>query len=163
MLSWFMTHEIAVWRLDGNQSTRISPSRIDLEATLESLIENDPDILDEPLLLIGKQVQTSNNTFIDLLGIDVDGVIHVLELKRDATPRRVVAQALESVSWVRTQTIDEIRWIHSRYRPGTALDTAFEDRFGIPPPEDFGIDQRITVVAASIDGDGPDHGVLKRL
>jgi RecB family endonuclease NucS len=35
-----------------------------------------------------------------VLGLDSEGVLHILELKRDRTPRDVVAQALDYASWV---------------------------------------------------------------
>ena len=41
-------------------------------------------------------------SYIDLLAIDADGNLHVLELKRDKTPRDVVAQVLDYGSWVTT-------------------------------------------------------------
>jgi hypothetical protein len=34
-----------------------------------------------------------------VLGVDVEGRIHVIELKRDRTPREVVAQILDYGSW----------------------------------------------------------------
>jgi RecB family endonuclease NucS len=49
----------------------------------------------EPLLIIGRQVATSSGKVIDLLAADADGVLHVLELKKDKTPREVVAQVLD--------------------------------------------------------------------
>ncbi|HEY3406632.1 MAG TPA: hypothetical protein VGK53_00510 [Propionicimonas sp.] len=60
-----------------------------------------PTILGERLLAIGRQVHTPYGKIIDLLAIDADGNLHVLELKRDMTPRDVVAQALDYGSWVR--------------------------------------------------------------
>jgi RecB family endonuclease NucS len=72
-----------------------------LESRLEQLIEADTTILGEPVLLIGRQVPTAHGKFIDLLGVSGDGVLQVLELKRDRTPREVVAQAfgLRVVDW----------------------------------------------------------------
>ena len=64
-----MSREIGLWRVDGSPE-RIAPSKLDLEATLENLIESDPEVLGEPLLLIGRQVPTGHGKFIDLLAVD---------------------------------------------------------------------------------------------
>ena len=42
-------------------------------------------ILGEPLLLVGHQVPTSYGKVIDLMGVDADGVLHVLELEKHSS------------------------------------------------------------------------------
>jgi RecB family endonuclease NucS len=88
-----MPLEIGLWRVD-DKPAMLATSSIRLEARLEELIESDVTILGEPLLLVGRQVPTSYGKVIDLMGVDADGVLHALELKRDRTPREVVAQIL---------------------------------------------------------------------
>src|SRR6266704_1052548 len=61
------------------------PGGMPTETRLEELIEAEPTILGEPLLIIGRQVATSFGKIIDLLAVDADGVLHVLELKKDKT------------------------------------------------------------------------------
>lgn len=95
-----MSLELGVWRVDGTGPIRLAASQLALEADLERFIESDPTILGEQLMLIGRQVPTAYGKFIDLLAIDADGDLHVLELKRDRTPREVVAQVLDYGSWV---------------------------------------------------------------
>ena len=145
-----MTSETALWRID-NGVQRVQPSQIPTEEALESLIETNPGILGEPLLFIGRQVQTEHGKIIDLLGLDGDGGIHVLELKRDRTPRDVVAQALDYGSWIQTLDADDIRSIFERYRPGVALEAAFSERFGVALPETINDEHRLLIVAAELD------------
>src|SRR5665811_123087 len=95
-----MALEVGLWRADGSSLTRLSPSGIALESQLEDYIEADHTLLGERLLLIGRQVPTAHGGFIDLLAVDGDGVVRVIELKRDKTPRNVVAQILDYGSWV---------------------------------------------------------------
>ena len=95
-----MPVEMCLWLID-DEPVRLVPSGVPTEKRLEELIEADPRILGEPLLIIGRQVPTAFGKFIDLLAVDAHGVLHVLELKRDKTPREVVAQALDYGSWVR--------------------------------------------------------------
>ena len=67
------------------------------ESVLEAWLESNPDKIleDGRILIIGRQVRTDLGGFIDLLGVDREGNVVVVELKRDRTPRDVVAQALE--------------------------------------------------------------------
>jgi RecB family endonuclease NucS len=47
-------------------------------------------------------VRTAFDTLVDLLAIDANGTVIIIELKRDKTPRDVVAQAIGYASWVVT-------------------------------------------------------------
>jgi RecB family endonuclease NucS len=51
-------------------------------------------------MLIGRQEDTGLGGRIDLLAIAPDGSPILIELKRDRTPREVVAQAIDYASWV---------------------------------------------------------------
>ena len=51
-------------------------------------------------MVIGRQVPTEFGGRIDLLAIDSAGALTILELKRDRTPREVVAQLIDYASWV---------------------------------------------------------------
>jgi hypothetical protein len=65
------------------------------EERLEKIIQARLDILGlDDLFQIGRQVITDFGKRIDLLAIDGRGDLYVIELKRDRTPREVVAQAL---------------------------------------------------------------------
>jgi RecB family endonuclease NucS len=49
-------------------------------------------------MLIGRQQDTGFGGRIDLLAIAPDGALVLIEIKRDRTPREVVAQALDYAS-----------------------------------------------------------------
>ncbi|WP_226081027.1 PDDEXK family nuclease [Mycetocola spongiae] len=142
---------MGLWRADGERLTRIIPTSVGLEAQLEGYIESDPSMLGETLLIIGRQVATAFGGFIDLLAIDESATVHVIELKRDRTPRDVTAQALDYGSWVSTLGRADIDTIFAAYRPGVALEEAFEERFGGILPEEVNATQVFTIVAASVD------------
>ncbi|MBF4574510.1 DUF91 domain-containing protein [Herbiconiux sp. VKM Ac-1786] len=143
--------EMGLWRADGDALTRIVPTAVGLEAQLESYIESDPAILGESMLVIGRQVPTAHGGYIDLLAIDETAAVHVIELKRDKTPRDVTAQALDYGSWVATLGRAEILGIFANYQPGVALEEAFDTQFGGILPEDVNATQVLTIVAASVD------------
>src|SRR5215213_2385085 len=78
---------------------QLSPLTPNLEARLEDWIERDCSIIGTGLLIIGRQVITSFGTFIDLLGMDGEGNLVIIELKREQTLRETVAQSLEYAAW----------------------------------------------------------------
>ena len=89
---------MAIFKLqkDGNDISNAelieaSKTNIDLELHLESWLEKSPwAIAQEPLIWIGRQTTAScddTTIFPDLLGIDKDGNIVVVELKRGRTER----------------------------------------------------------------------------
>lgn len=142
---------MGLWRADGDRLSRIVPTPIGLESHLEAYIESDPSMLGESLLVIGRQVPTAFGGFIDLLALDETAAIHVIELKRDKTPRDVTAQALDYGSWVAGLGRTEINAIFAAYSPGTALEEAFAECFNETLPDDVNSTQTFTIVAASVD------------
>ena len=84
---------------------------------------------DGPLLIVGRQVPTGLGRSIDLLGIDREGHVVVVELKRDRTPRDVVAQALEYAAFAARLDVDELESIFDEYpRDSPELNLAFSHR-----------------------------------
>jgi hypothetical protein len=110
------------------------------EATLEQYLEKDPSLLGERLLVIGRQVKTPHGKFIDLLAMDGEGNLHVLELKRDKTPRDVVAQVLDYGSWVSTLDRDSIIDLANDHRGDVEFEAAFEGVFGTSAPDELNLD-----------------------
>ncbi|MEV0170237.1 endonuclease NucS domain-containing protein [Streptomyces sp. NPDC050803] len=149
-----MPLEFGLWRVDGRPA-RVTAPAMPLEARLEDLIEAEPAILGRPLLLIGRQVPTDHGKFVDLLGLDAEGGLHILELKRDRTPREVVAQVLDYGSWVQHLTNEQVREIYAAYarRRGLPeeLDEVFAREFGGSPPEALNGAHTLTVVAGEMD------------
>lgn len=81
------------------------------EELLEDWISKDPGIIGLDVLIIGRQIVTDHKGQIDILAIDREGDLIIVELKRDRTPREVVAQVLDYASWIaglNTKRIHEI-------------------------------------------------------
>src|SRR5690242_2072796 len=110
-----MTLELGVWRLDGSFK-EVRAARMEDEARLEGVLDEHISVAAPHLLVIGRQVRTAHDHFIDLLAIDVNGNLSVLELKRDRTPREVVAQLLDYGSWVRHLGDEELARIFQEYQ-----------------------------------------------
>ncbi len=145
-----MPLEIGLWRVDAGAPARVGASGFPLESRLEDLIQSDPTILGEPLLLIGRQVPTAYGKFIDLLAIAADGTLQILELKRDRTPRDVVAQVLDYGSWVQGLSHSEVLDIFADQHE-VEFEVAFAERFGTNPPDELNSAQKLTVIASDVD------------
>lgn len=155
-----MPIEVGIWKLGAGSATeRVQFSPMKAEGRLEDILDGDISILDPRLLLIGRQVGTAWGKFVDLLAMDADGKLVVIELKRDRTPREVVAQLLDYGSWVRSLQDDDIAAIFDaylrKYHPthvGTSLDQAFCERFGVTEmPESLNEGHELVVVASELD------------
>lgn len=146
-----MPLETGIWRIDGDQPRRIAPGTLPSEAALEEFLERDPSLLGERLLVIGRQVRTPHGTFIDLLAMDGEGNLHVLELKRDRTPRDVVAQVLDYGAWVSTLGRDDIVRIAEEHLGDTPFPAAFDETFGESAPTELNRELRMLIVATDLD------------
>ena len=124
------------------------------EADLEQWLESNPGgiLEDGPLLIIGRQVPTDLGKSIDLLGVDRGGNVVVVELKRDRTPRDVVAQALEYAAFAAGLDAAALESILGEYRPDEPLSLAEHHReyFDQSEAVAFNKDQRIVIVGQQV-------------
>ncbi len=153
-----MPIEFGIWRL-GDKLERINFSAMDAESRLEDVLAEDISVIDPNLLLLGRQVATSFGKFIDLLAMDADGNLVVIELKRNRTPREVVAQVLDYGSWVRGLEDEDIAGIFDEYlkkylpdHAGASLDQVFCEKFNVKGmPETLNESHELMVVAGELD------------
>lgn len=141
----------AIWTVDAHPQP-LPITRLPSEAFLEDMIMRRPEILSGEWMLIGRQEHTGFGGRIDLLAIAPDASLVLIELKRDRTPREVVAQALDYAAWVDALTADRIAQIYQRYSNGGELAQAFKARFGEALDEEsLNASHQIILVAASLD------------
>jgi hypothetical protein len=146
-----MPIEVGIWNVTNGQPSRINYSAIDSEMKLEDILVKGLDILSEDLMLLGRQIQTSYGKFIDMLGIDVEGKLTIVELKKHRTPRDVVAQAIDYASWVQNLSYDEVKEIFEKQNAGVKFESAFSEKFDIQPPEKVNQEHDMIVVCAELD------------
>ena len=129
--------QIRLWEITSDQQlVRISSAPISLEEQLEKWLESDISVLDEDLLVIGKQVETDFGGRIDLLCLDSEGHTVVVELKKGKTPREVTAQALDYASWVKDLSHNRLIEIASDYfKSPDSLTEKFREKFGGKPAQ----------------------------
>jgi hypothetical protein len=141
----------SIWKV-GNTPQPLAAARLASEQQLEDMIVANPELLSDELMLIGRQEDTGRGGRIDLLAISPDGSLTLVELKRDRTPREVVAQALDYASWVEELDSDEIAAIYARFKPDGNLSADFQERFGVELDEEaLNASHQVIVVAASLD------------
>ena len=124
------------------------------ESVLEEWLEANPGgiLKDGPLLIIGRQVPTDLRKWIDLLGVDREGNVVVVELKRDRTPRDVIAQALEYAAYAARLDVRELEGILREYHDDESRSLADHHReyFNQAEAVAFNKDQRIVIVGQQV-------------
>ncbi len=139
-----------LYHLAGNDLVPMARGRLDKESQIEAWIADRPELLGLEFLVIGQQVITGSGGRIDLLGIDADGNLVIVELKRDRTPRDIIAQVLDYASWVTGLTTRQVHAIAQEYR-GVRLEAAFRTRFDAPLPSTLNETHTMVIVASMFD------------
>ena len=133
-----------------------------LEGDLESWVENNPSILGEDLLIIGRQVQIPEvKDKIDLLAMDVNGNTVIIELKRGEIKDPVDVQSLKYASYVSGWEYDKLKeQARVYYLERNEKDFNFNNKYetfvsdaGVEAeqiPEDFNREQRIIIAGSHI-------------
>ena len=151
-----MPIEVGVWRVDQGLKA-IQFKELEQEAVLQQLIADDISVVDSRLMVIGREVSTAFGGRVDLLAIDAVGNLAVIELKRNRTPREIVAQILDYGSWVRNLTADEIAETFIDYQvryfntgAPNSINDAFLERFGAVP-DSLNASHQLIIVAGGLD------------
>jgi Endonuclease NucS len=141
----------AIWQV-GEKPTPLHASKLAAEEQLREMIIQDPRILSNDWMIIGREVPTYASCRLDLLAIQPDGSLVLIELKRHRTPRDVVAQSIDYASWLDDLTADRIVQIYAAYSGGGNLQGDFQKRFGAPLDEDsLNAAHQIIIVASELD------------
>ncbi|MGO4949896.1 MULTISPECIES: endonuclease NucS domain-containing protein [Paenibacillus] len=145
-----MPIELGIWKINGAVE-KIHFSSMETERKLEDVITHDISIIDPSLLLIGRQINTAFGKFIDILAMNSEGNLVIIELKRNKTPREVVAQTLDYASWVQQLNYTDIIEIYSERNPGKQLEQDFVDYFQTDLPETLNELHQLIIVSAELD------------
>lgn len=95
---------------------------------IQEWVANNPNILGENLLVIGKEFSgfDRTNERLDLLAIDADGTLVVIELKRDHSGTDTHWQAIKYASYFRQAKQDDIVRMLAEYRKESEDDALSE-------------------------------------
>ncbi|MGO9684091.1 MAG: hypothetical protein ACLPTZ_16170 [Beijerinckiaceae bacterium] len=139
-----------LYKVSDGKLISLAHGQLANEEMIEGWVAAQPDLLGLDVLVIGRQVQTDFGGRIDLLGLDVDGNLVLIELKRDRTPREIVAQVLDYASWVAALKTPQIHEIARTYL-NKSLTDAFRERFDATLPDTLNSNHNILIVASAFD------------
>lgn len=147
----FSVQAIRLWKVENGILQEVAKTKLDLEERLEKWIVSDISTISPDLLVIGRQVPTDFGGAIDLLGMEEDGDIVILELKRDKTPRDITAQVLDYASWIKDLDAERIQDIASKYLKGINFEEAYQKKFGHGLPDSINEQHKMFVIGSEID------------
>ena len=153
-----MSTEPQLFRI--NPDTRESKSITEVEFAqlgfqerrhIQEWIAANPEILGDDLLIIAKEFGgfDKTNERLDLLAVDSDGILVVIELKRDDTGSDVHWQAIKYASYLRQTSPDRIISIFASYKEIKDTDAAdlLQDHFEADDLSALNNDQRIILAS----------------
>ncbi len=139
-----------LFKVENGKLVKARARALKKESLIEEWVADDPGLLGLDAIIIGRQVPTAQGKYIDLLALDRTGGLIVIELKKDRTPRDIVAQVLDYGSWVRTLVTPQIYELAERYCQ-KRLTTVFQDYFGERIPERLNGSHSMLIVASELD------------
>lgn len=151
-----------MWKVEGDRCVRIGETSLKQEKFLEEHLEDwiitTPEILGEPLFVIGRQVLIPDvKDKIDILALDVEGNTVIVELKRGRLKDPAEIQALRYASYVAKWSFTDIERQANGYRkqkdPAFDFNQAWEEycaERGVEAVEELNREQRIILVGSGV-------------
>jgi len=139
-------------KIENGKLIEYTETPVSKEVEIHDFIETYPEILGKNIFIVGREVRTVDGNFIDLLGLNHNGDTIIIEIKKDQTPRKVIAQILEYAEWVSNSIgLDELNKIAKISHLGdfSSLWKKYESKYDKTP--EFNEHQRLFIVAEKID------------
>jgi hypothetical protein len=140
-----------LFKIQNGQLVRAKAKALAKESMIEDWVSKDPALLGLDAIVIGRQVSTDHGKYIDLLALDRSGGVIIIELKKDRTPREIVAQVLDYASWIRGLNTPQIYSIAENYRTAERLTITYQNHFGDRIPERLNTSHSMLIVASEMD------------
>ncbi len=149
---------MAIFKFDNNNFEKVERTQFFYEGILErkhiqNALKKQISVIADDILIISEEFSewSDSNRRIDLLGIDKNGNIVVIELKRTETGEHMDLQAIRYASMVSTLTLSRATEIYSKYLQSIESDLIAEDElinFLGEEIENFASDVRIVLVSS---------------
>ncbi|WP_020591506.1 endonuclease NucS domain-containing protein [Kiloniella laminariae] len=138
-----------LYQINGATLTPAKRKPLDLETKIEAWVADDLTLIGVDGFVIGRQIATDHGKFIDVLAMDEGGNLVIIELKRDRSPRDIVAQVLDYASWVRRLSTGDVHALALSL--DLSLAKAYREKFGTSLPQTLNASHQMVVVASEVD------------
>ena len=142
---------------DSGKVTTYNHSPVSEEKELEDYIESNPGIIEKDMMILKRQQPTDAGKFIDLLGLDNDGNVVVIEIKKESNDaRKVITQTIEYGIWAEDLRYSELNAIardETKLGNFPNLEKMFQDRDAEFQADDFNADTKLYIVHEKIGDD----------
>jgi predicted transport protein len=142
---------------DSGKVTEYSHSPVSEEKELEDYIEKNPEIIEKGLMTLSRQQATGGNHFIDLMGLDYDGNVVIVEIKKESNDaRKVITQIIEYGIWaedLRYSDLNTIARENNKLGEFRNLEQMFQERIEDMEVDDFNADTKLYIVHEKIGDD----------
>jgi len=142
---------------DSGKVTSYNHSPVSEEKELEDYIESNPEIIEKDMMILKRQQPTDGGKFVDLLGLDNDGNVVVIEIKKESNDaRKVITQTIEYGIWAEDLSYSELNAIareNNKLGKFDNLEKMFQDRIEEFQVDDFNADTKLYIVHEKIGGD----------
>ena len=120
-----------LWEIAEKGPLKLSEASVGLEKNIEDWIEQEPDLLQHGLTILGRQVRTEAGP-LDLLALDPQGRWVLIELKAGVVNRTTVGQVLDYAAAFSRMPTEDLKEKVAQYlvRTGTNLNE-FEEHSGL--------------------------------
>lgn len=126
------------------------PAQRSRDESLAFFLEQEPTLLGEPLMVVGRSVLTAEGDVVDVLAVDERGAAQVITVSYGIASAETLGCVIGQGAWVDELDDAAIREIFAAQHPDATFDEAFEAQFGEEAPDLNGA-QVLTVVAAGLD------------
>jgi len=141
-----------LYKIADDQLVKAPRKALAKEKLIETWVASDLKLVGIGGVVLGNQVVTDHGKYIDILAMDQEGNTIIIELKRNRTPRDVVAQVLDYASWVCKLSTADVHELTHKYR-GQNLSELYQECFGQSIPDTLNTSHQMLIVASEFDED----------
>ena len=142
---------------DSGKVTEYDHSPVSEEKELEDYIESNPEIIEKDMMILKRQQPTDGGKFVDLLGLDNDGNVVVIEIKKESNDaRKVITQTIEYGILAEDLGYSELNAIareNEKLGNFPNLEKMFQERIDEFQIDDFNADTKLYIVHEKIGGE----------